>query len=265
MYSPITRLERGRLLIGLINRTISGNCGLLQHCPIPGESMPRTSRASAAGYSYHVVNRGNARGQVFHKPEDYDAFISMMAEACVRIPMRILAYCLMPNHFHMALWPIEDGDLSRWMHWLLTKHVARYLRHYHSSGHVWQGRFKSFPIEQDVHLLAVLRYIERNPLRAGLVERAEAWRWSSLPWLASPERSPLRLEPGTVLRGREWVEGVNAAMTDAELERIRECVRRDRPFGSAAWTTVTAQVLGLEYSLRPRGRPRAAVSAEARQ
>ena len=103
---------------------------------IPGEAMPRTARACTAGYTYHVLNRGNARAEVFHQADDYDAFVEMMAEASLRTPMRILAYCLMPNHFHLALWPREDGDLSRWMHWLMTTHVRRYLRHYHSSGHV---------------------------------------------------------------------------------------------------------------------------------
>ena len=127
--------------------------------------MPRTARACLGGYTDHVLNRGNARATVFHKPADYDAFIEIMAEASLRHSMRILAYCLMPNHFHLALWPHEDGDLSRWMHWLLTTHVGRYLRHYHSSGHIWQGRFKAFPTEEDEHLLTVLRYIERNLLR----------------------------------------------------------------------------------------------------
>jgi putative transposase len=219
--------------------------------------MPRTARACSGGYTYHVLNRGNARATVFHKPGDYDAFIEIIAEASLRHPMRILAYCLMPNHFHLALWPREDGDLSRWMHWLLTTHVGRYLRHYHSSGHIWQGRFKAFPTEADEHLLTILRYIERNPLRAGLVDRAEAWPWSSLRWLAVPDQAPVRLEPGTVLRGTEWVEGVNVAMTEGEVERVRECVSRDRPFGSSAWTLTTARSLGLESSLRPRGRPRA--------
>jgi len=217
--------------------------------------MPRTARASVGGYSYHVFNRGNARANVFHKPEDYDAFVAMMAEASIRTPMRVLAYAVMPNHFHMALWPHEDGDLSRWMHWLMTAHVRRYMLHHGSSGHVWQGRFKAFPIEEDKHLLTVLRYIERNPLRAGLVERAEDWRWSSLRWLESPAEAPVRLDPGTIPRGTHWVEGVNAAMTDAEMQRVRECVRRDRPFGSAGWTVTTAKQLGLESSLRPRGRP----------
>ena len=224
--------------------------------------MPRTARACAGGYSYHVLNRGNARATVFHKPDDYDAFLDMMAEASLRIPMRILAYCLMPNHFHLALWPHEDGGLSRWMHWLMTTHVRRYLRHYRSTGHVWQGRFKAFPTQEDEHLLTVLRYIERNPLRAGLAERAEAWPWSSLRWLAAPERCPVRLEPGTVSRGSLWIEGVNAPTADVELEALRESIRRDRPYGADGWVRETARSLGLESSLRPRGRPRSGSASE---
>ncbi|HEU5116465.1 MAG TPA: transposase, partial [Isosphaeraceae bacterium] len=107
--------------------------------------MPRTIRASAADYCYHVLNRGNGRAEVFHKPADYDAFLEMVAAAQKRLPMRVLGYCLMPNHFHLVLRPHHDGDLSRWMQWLLTTHVRRYRRHYGSSGHVWQGRFKALP------------------------------------------------------------------------------------------------------------------------
>jgi putative transposase len=195
--------------------------------------MPRTARSCPGGYSYHVLDRGNARATVFHKPDDYEAFVDMMAEASVRSPMRVLAYCLMPNHFHLAVWPRQDGDLSRWMHWLMTTHVRRYLRHYRSSGHLWQCRFEMFKKQENEHLLTVLRYIERNPLRAGLVDRAEAWRWSSLHWHGDPGRSPVRLEAGTVPRGALWVEGVNAPTADIGLEDIRESVRRDRPFGSS--------------------------------
>ena len=91
----------------------------------------------------------------------------------------------MPNHLHLALWPRPDGDVSRWMHWLMIAYVRRHLGRYRSSGHVWHGRLEAFPIQEDGHLLAVLRYIERNPLRAGLVGRAEEWRWSSLRWLST--------------------------------------------------------------------------------
>ena len=131
--------------------------------------MPRTARASAGGYCYHVLNRGNARQEVFHKNADYEAFRRLMIEASARLPMRVVGYCLMPNHFHLVLWPHEDGDLSRFMQWLLTSHVRRYHRHYGGSGHVWQGRFKSPVIEADEHLLTVMRYVEANPLRASMV------------------------------------------------------------------------------------------------
>ncbi len=141
--------------------------------------MPRPARATGGGYCYHVINRGNGRAQVFHADGDYQAFIGLLSQACERLPMRLLAYCLMPNHFHLALWPHHDGDLSRWMHWLLPAYVRRYQQWHESSGHVWQGRFKAFPIAQDEHLLTVVRYIELNPVRARLVARADDWRWSS--------------------------------------------------------------------------------------
>jgi putative transposase len=219
--------------------------------------MPRTARASAANYCYHVLNRGNARSEVFHKGDDYQAFLDLIAEAQLRVPMRVLAFCLMPNHFHLALWPRDDGDLSRWMHWLLTTHVRRYLRHYHSSGHVWQGRFKAFPIQKDEHLLTVLRYIERNPLRAGLVPTAEHWPWSSLHGLSRGRPLPvLDSGPESARRGQGWSEAVNATMFDSEVQRLRECIARNAPFGGETWTRETASRLGLESSLHPRGRPR---------
>ncbi len=124
--------------------------------------MPRTARASVGGVCYHVLNRGNARMRVFHGDEDYEAFVDLLDRACERLPMRVLTYCLMPNHFHLVLLPHGDGDLGRWMQWLLTSHVRRHHRRRRSSGHVWQGRFKAFPIQQDAHLVMVLRYVQRG-------------------------------------------------------------------------------------------------------
>ena len=122
---------------------------------------------------YHVINRGNGRADVFHKDRDFQAFVDLREPACKRQPVEVLGYCLMPNHFHLVLRPGDDGGLSRWMQWLMTCHVRRYRRHYGSSGHVWQGRFKAFPIQADEHLLAVLRYVDRNPLRASKLDRAD--------------------------------------------------------------------------------------------
>ena len=216
--------------------------------------MPRTARASVGDYCYHVINRGNGRAEVFHAEGDYQAFVTLLREASERVPMRLLAYCLMPNHFHLAVGPYRDGDLSRWMQWLLTAHVQRYHRWHDSSGHVWQGRFKAFPIEQDDHLLTVLRYIERNPVRAHLVARIEDWRWSSARAWRESVRGP-RVEAGPVARPESWLDWVNGAMEEMDVQRIRRSVNRNAPFGSDAWTAVTAEQLGLDASLRPIGRP----------
>jgi len=217
--------------------------------------MPRTARASVGGICYHVINRGNGRARVFQRDRDFQAFIDLFQPACERLPMRLLAWCLIPNHFHLVLWPKGDNDLSRWMQWLLTAHVRRYHKAHRTSGHVWQGRFKVFPIQQDAHLLTVLRYVERNPLRAGLVRQAENWPWSSLPaWLGS--RRPAWLHEGPVDRPRDWQGVVNRPQTAKELESLRRSVNRGTPFGTALWTQRTARRLGLEASLNPRGRPR---------
>jgi putative transposase len=217
--------------------------------------MSRTARASAGGLCYHVLDRGNGRADVFPKDQDYAAFQKLMAEANERLPNRILGYVLMPNHFHLVLWPRGDGDLSRWMQWLLTSHVRRYHRHYQGSGHVWQGRFKAFPIERDEHLLTVLRYVERNPLRAGLVRKAEAWAWSSLSWRPTGER-PALLSDWPVPAPKDWLARVNATQTEGELTALRQRIARGAPFGDERWVGRTAKRLGLESSIRPRGRPR---------
>jgi putative transposase len=215
--------------------------------------MPRTARAAQGGYCYHVLNRGNARRTVFHKDADFTAFVQLLRQADQRIPIRLLAYCLMPNHFHLAVWPNGDGDLSTYMRWLLTAHVRRYHQHYHSSGHVWQGRFRAFPIQEDEHLLTVLRYIERNPVRAGLVARAQDWSWSSA--ACAGDGTP-RLDTGPVPRPQDWLDHVNQPQTEAEVERLQESLRRGRPFGDTAWMAQAACRLGLEASLRACGRPR---------
>lgn len=220
--------------------------------------MPRTARASVANVCYHVLNRGNAQNEVFHKSEDYAAFMKLLKQANERLPMRIIAHCLMPNHFHLVLWPHHDGDLSSWMQWLMTSHVRRYHRHYNSSGHVWQGRFKAFPIQQDDHLLSVIRYVERNPVRSKTipVRKAERWPWSSVSTVTPPDVELPTLHPGPAPRDEGWLAHVNQSLTEEELNAIHECISRGKPFGSERWTKMTAKKLGLESSLRSRGRPR---------
>ena len=216
--------------------------------------MARTARASVGGLCYHVINRGNGRATVFHNDADYRAFADLLVEARARLDVRVLAYCLMSNHFHLVLWPRADGDLSRWMQWLMTAHVRRHHRKYGSSGHVWQGRFKAFPIERDRHLLTVLRYVERNPLRARLTGRAEDWPWSSLQWRDTGTPKGL-VSGGPVELPADWRDFVNVPQTLDELALVRQSVNRGRPFGGQDWVRRIAAELGLEASLRPRGRP----------
>ena len=216
--------------------------------------MPRTARASVGNICYHVINRGNAGATVFQKQTDYRRFIEMIHQACERLPLRVVCWCLMPNHFHLVLWPHEDGDLSRWMQWLMTCHVRRYHRHYNSSGHIWQGRFKAFPIQQDGHYLPVLRYVESNPLRAALTARAELREWSSLYALMNRQNLQL-LSEGPVERPDNWLRIVNQRQPEAEVEVIHNCVKRGSPLGEDSWARQTAKKLGLQSTLNPRGRP----------
>ncbi len=217
--------------------------------------MPRTARASLGGWCYHVLNRGNARAEVFHKEQDYAAFVDLFEPACQRLPMRLLGYRLMPNHFHLVLWPHNDGDLGRWMQWLLTSHVRRYHRHYGGSGHVWQGRFKAFPIQEDEHYLTVLRYVELNPLRAKLARKAESWAWSSLRQRVSTASGSI-ISAGPVAIPTNWPQLVHQPQAEGELAALRRSIQRGAPFGGPRWTQRAAHELGLESTLRPRGRPR---------
>jgi putative transposase len=174
--------------------------------------------------------------------------------------MRILGYLIMPNHWHLVLWPEHDGDLGAFMQRLTTTHVRRWHLHRNSVGygHLYQGTYKSFPIETDEHLLTVLCYVERNALRAGLVERAEDWRWSSL-WRWRHTEVTQDVPPLTgwpVERPRQWLLQVNRPQPKGELEAVQTSSQRGRPFGSAAWQALTAEKLGLESTFHARGRPR---------
>jgi len=217
--------------------------------------MPRTARASVGGVCYHVLNRGNGRTRVFRDRDEYAAFFDLLGRACQRVPMRVLGWCLMPNHFHVVLWPYGAGDLGRWMQWLLTAHVRGHHRRRRTSGHVWQGRFKAFPIQADGHLVTVLRYVERNAVRAGLASRAERWPWSSAAVRGSRAR-PEWLAEGPVPRPRAWLPWVNEVLSEKELSAVRRSVERGTPHGEARWVAATARRLDLEHTLRPRGRPR---------
>jgi putative transposase len=210
---------------------------------------------------YHVLNRRVMRLRLFAKTADYEAFERVLAAGLARADgPRLLAYCLMPNHWHLVVQAVEDTDLSTWMQWLTVTHTHRWHAHDHSAGQgpLYQGRFKSFPVEAKDYFLVLCRYVEANALRAGLVERAEDWRWGSLHARRDGERA-LRglLSEWPVERPRNWLADVNRALGQERLKEVQQALARGTPLGREAWRKRIAARLGL--TLRPRGRPRKAV------
>jgi putative transposase len=187
------------------------------------------------------------------------AFLRVLDEDLEQQPVRVLGYCVMPTHWHVVLWPAGDGELTSFLRWLTLTHSVRWQKHYHStgSGHVYQNRFKAFAVAEDEHFVSVLRYVERNPLRAGLVQRAEDWPWSSLACrLAGGEVALRRLHPGPVPLPANWLKLVNQPQTEADLKAMRRSLARGRPYGSDGWVQAVVERLGLQSTIRPRGQPR---------
>lgn len=223
--------------------------------------MPRRARSIVGGYVYHVLNRANGRLRLFKKDADFAAFERIVAEAHERFPLRILGYTLMSNHWHFVVWPRQGQhqQVSEFFRWLTVTHSQRFHAHHGTAGmgHVYQGRFKSFPVASDEHLLTLLRYVERNPLRAGLVRKAEMWRWGSLyRRTQGTVVEKALLSDGPLPLGRLWTEHVNQPQTELEAEAIRRSIIRGCPLGGETWCRKVTQQLGLEYTVRPRGRPR---------
>jgi putative transposase len=219
--------------------------------------MPRTARVAPGGLVYHVLNRSVGKMHLFHQDADFEAFQRVMIEAHQRHPIRILSYCVLSNHWHFVVWPEQDGQVTDYFRWLAHTHAMRW-RVAHRTvgyGHLYQGRFKSFPV-QDEHLLTVLRYVERNPLAADLVPRAEQWRWSGL-WVRKQGDRAIKsiLTPWPVERPANWIARVNAPLSAKELGRLRSSIERGRPYGDDDWVKRTASELKLEHTVRPEGRP----------
>jgi putative transposase len=215
--------------------------------------MPRTTRRIEAGLIYHVLNRDNGRRVLFSKDADFAAFVKLLAEAVNQFDVDLLAWCLMPNHWHLLLRPHSANALSRMMAWMTVTHARRHHRHYPNpgTGHLYQGRFKSFPVQDDEHFLIVARYIHANPQRAGLVKRARDWRWSDLGAIDGPP-----IAPWPIQRPPNWTRRVESHQNQADQEMVETSIRRGAPFGSAPWVRRTAERLNLASALNPRGRPK---------
>lgn len=220
--------------------------------------MGRSPRNDIGNIVYHVINRANGRMTIFKKAKDYQAFENILKEAKKKYPMRILAYCLMPNHWHLILYPVNDGQLAPFMRWVTLTHTQRWHSHYKNVGygHLYQGRYKSLPVQKDEHFLQLVRYVERNAKRATLAKQAEDWQWSSLyiREFGTDEQQKM-LNPWPLKADQDYVKWVNAPQPKEEIETIRFHIQRGRPYGESSWMQKTAEQLGLQSTFRNPGRP----------
>ena len=159
-------------------------------------------------------------------------FERILVEGLAKISMRLTGYCLMPNHWHLLLWPYHDGDLSRFMHWVTMTHTQRWhaVHNTAGTGHLYQGRFKSFPVQSEYYYLTVLRYIESNPLRAGLVGNSSDWIWSSVRRRRVTAHDGVAISDGPVELPDNWNELVDVLPWDEDLGKIEHCVCRGAPW-----------------------------------
>ena len=224
--------------------------------------MPRTNRVDIANTPYHVINRANARMQIFDNDKDYKLFEDVLEEAKEKFDMRILSYCIMPNHWHLSLYPKKDGDIQLFMRWLSMTHTQRWHSQHKTtgSGHLYQGRYKSFLVEEDKYLIQVLKYIERNPLRAELVNKAQDWKWSSL-WRREQgtDKQKKLLDEWPIDIPKDYIDLINIQENEKEkqeLESLRYSVNKGKPYGSNDWTNRMISRFNLSSTLRGRGRPK---------
>jgi putative transposase len=221
--------------------------------------MPRVERTDVGGHVYHILNRANARVRMFDNHKDYQLFENTLEEAVEKFDMRVLAYCIMPNHWHLVLYPKHDGDLQKFMAWLSNSHTKRWhsFKKTTGQGHLYQGRYKSFLCQKDNHFLALVRYVERNAKKAHLVKKAENWQWSSI-WRREngTARQKKLLSPWPVQKPRNYIKWLNEAQSKQEEEILEKSTERGSPYGSNNWLKNVINKFKLETTVRPRGRPR---------
>jgi putative transposase len=207
-----------------------------------------------AGIPQHVMNRASRRSVIFGVDEDYRIFEDVLIEATRIHSMRLCDFTIMPNHWHLILWPHEDLQVSRFMQWLTMTQTQRWhvARGTTGTGPLYQGRFKAIPVQADDHFLAVTRYVQRNPVRASLARRVEEWRWSSARHRCN--KSDQFLAEWPVPMPANWLETANESMEEVELKAIRDAIACDWPYGDAEWTRDMTKKFALNRARRLRRR-----------
>ena len=218
--------------------------------------MPRLRRVVVPGLPHHIVQRGNRRSNIFGDDRDRLVFLRILKQASGIHSLTHFAYSLMTNHFHLVSRPEHDASLSAAMRDTLGPYAIYFNQKYGLSGRLWQGRFFSVVVDQ-TRFWEVIRYTERNPVRAGMVKRAEEYYWSSAAAHCFGKEDvliqPLPSIPSMI---GSWSEWLNGAENDRDLRQIRTNTKTGRPYGSEEFVKALEAVLGRELLVRRRGRPK---------
>jgi putative transposase len=234
--------------------------GTLPFIPYPcyPSPMPRQARAVFAGVPHHITQRGNRREDVFFSDEDRVTYLTWLADYCRTFDLEVLAYCLMTNHIHLVAVPANQDSLQRVLKPLHMRYAQRVNRARGWKGHLWQGRFFSSPLDSD-YLWAAMRYVERNPVRAGMVRRAEAYAWSSAAvHCGQAESELLSVAPAwkkELAAITDWSAWLAQGDEEEELQRLRRNVDKGLPCGSDAFVKRLGKQVGRVLDYRPQGRP----------
>lgn len=214
--------------------------------------MPRMARRYQVAEFQHVVNRASVRAKLFHGAADYELFVELLARTVDKFALPLMAYCVMPNHWHLVVASVSHSELSRSMQWLTGVHAMRWCRDHprRGPGPVYQDRFKSIPVQEGINLHRVLRYVERNAAASELAPRAEDWRWCSA-YQRSRNCDRPTLRAIDLLPPEDWLRYLNEPTPSPD---IAYAIRRNLPLGDEAWVRSRRAALGLPEPRR-RGRP----------
>jgi putative transposase len=215
--------------------------------------MSRLARVVAPGFPHHITQRGNRRQETFFEEEDYQAYLDFMAEWCGKCKVAVWAYCLMPNHIHLIVVPESMEGLRRAIGEAHRRYTCRINFREGWRGHLWQGRFASF-IMDEAHLMAAARYVELNPVRAGLVAEAGEYAWSSAPaHLAAKDDGLVKVGPLLEMVSN-WTEFLAQPLSEKEARQFQRHARTGRPLGDEAFVGKLEKKLKRTLRANPVGR-----------